>query len=100
MSATAFSIQTQTRTSRPPDRLEHEALGFAPGGLLIGGAFVAAASERTLAVEDPATGRVLGQVADAGVCDCLAALDAATGAQAAWGHSAPRERARILRRAG
>ena len=70
-----------------------------PTGLLIDGAFVAATGGRTLAVEDPATGRVIAEVADASPADCMAALEAAVAAQASWARSAPRERSRILRRA-
>jgi succinate-semialdehyde dehydrogenase / glutarate-semialdehyde dehydrogenase len=69
-----------------------------PGGLLIDGRFVAAGGGRTLAVEDPATGREIAAVADASERDCMAALEAAVAAQASWAGSAPRQRARILRR--
>jgi succinate-semialdehyde dehydrogenase / glutarate-semialdehyde dehydrogenase len=70
-----------------------------PTGLLIDGSFVGAAEGRTLAVEDPATGRTIARVADASESDCMAALEAAVAAQASWAGSAPRDRARILRRA-
>ena len=75
---------------------------FAPGqlsptGLLIDGAFVAAADGRTLCVEDPATGRPIAEVADASPADCMAALEAAAAAQGSWSKSAPRDRARVLR---
>ncbi|HEX3831392.1 MAG TPA: NAD-dependent succinate-semialdehyde dehydrogenase [Solirubrobacteraceae bacterium] len=53
----------------------------------------------TLAVEDPSTGEVLAEVADATEQDALAALAAADGAQARWAATAPRERGEILRRA-
>ncbi len=78
---------------------EAGALASCPTGLLIDGHFVAAAEGRTLAVEDPATGRVIAEVADASEVDCMAALEAAVAAQASWARSAPRDRARILRRA-
>jgi succinate-semialdehyde dehydrogenase/glutarate-semialdehyde dehydrogenase len=71
----------------------------APRGLLIGGAFVPATGDRTLAVEDPATGQTLAEVADASQADCMAALEAAVDAHDAWAQCAPRQRARILRRA-
>jgi succinate-semialdehyde dehydrogenase/glutarate-semialdehyde dehydrogenase len=70
-----------------------------PTQLLIGGEWVDATAGRTLTVEDPATGRAIAEVADASPADCAAALDAAVAAQAAWAASAPRTRARILRRA-
>ncbi len=72
---------------------------LSPTGLLIDGEFVCAAEGRTLAVEDPATGRTIAEVADASESDCLAALEAAVAAQGSWAASAPRHRARILRRA-
>ncbi|HZA84516.1 MAG TPA: NAD-dependent succinate-semialdehyde dehydrogenase, partial [Actinomycetes bacterium] len=53
----------------------------------------------TFAVEDPATGEVLTEVADATPEDGLAALDAAVAAQAEWAAHPPRERGEILRRA-
>ncbi len=73
--------------------------GVLPCELLIGGRWVAAAGGRRLAVEDPATERPVAWVADAAPSDCLAALEAAAGAQSEWGLAAPRERSRILRHA-
>jgi succinate-semialdehyde dehydrogenase/glutarate-semialdehyde dehydrogenase len=70
-----------------------------PKGLWIGGGVQAAAGGRVLPVEDPSTGEVLTEVADASVEDGRAALDAAVAAQAGWAATAPRERGEILRRA-
>jgi len=70
-----------------------------PKQLFIGGSWQDATGGATFAVEDPSTGRELAQVADATVEDGAAALDAAVAAQAEWGHSAPRDRGEILRRA-
>ncbi|WP_243769847.1 NAD-dependent succinate-semialdehyde dehydrogenase [Amycolatopsis acidicola] len=67
--------------------------------LFIGGKWVPAAGGRTFGVEDPATGEVLCQVADATPQDGMAALDAAVAAQQEWAATAPRERSEILRRA-
>ncbi len=50
-------------------------------------------------VVDPATGELIGRVADAGVEDGLAAVRAAEAAQASWAATPPRERGEILRRA-
>ena len=75
------------------------ALALAPRHLLIDGRFVPVSGGRTLGVGDPATGRILAEVADATLGDCLAALEAAVAAQASWAGSAPRERSRILRHA-
>jgi succinate-semialdehyde dehydrogenase/glutarate-semialdehyde dehydrogenase len=53
----------------------------------------------TFPVEDPSNEEVLCEVVDATPDDALAALGAATEAQAGWRHTAPRERGEILRRA-
>jgi succinate-semialdehyde dehydrogenase/glutarate-semialdehyde dehydrogenase len=50
-------------------------------------------------VEDPSTGEALCEVADARPEDALAALEAASEAQAGWKEHSPRERGEILRRA-
>ncbi|WP_270889905.1 NAD-dependent succinate-semialdehyde dehydrogenase [Pedococcus sp. 5OH_020] len=70
-----------------------------PKGLLIAGQWRPAADGATLDVEDPSTGGVLAQVADAGPADGKAALDAAVAAQEDWARTAPRERGEILRAA-
>ena len=70
-----------------------------PTGLLIDGLWRPAASGNTFDVEDPATGKVLLSISDAGAEDGAAALDAAAAAQADWARTAPRERGEILRRA-
>jgi succinate-semialdehyde dehydrogenase/glutarate-semialdehyde dehydrogenase len=67
--------------------------------LYIGGQWRDASSGGTLPVEDPATGDVLCEVADASPDDALAALDAAVAVQAEWAAHPPRERGEILRRA-
>ena len=67
--------------------------------LFIGGKWVPAAGGRTFGVEDPSTGEMLCEVADATPEDGRAALDAAVAAQAEWAATAPRERSEILRRA-
>jgi succinate-semialdehyde dehydrogenase/glutarate-semialdehyde dehydrogenase len=82
---------TQTR--------EAEVLESVPKQLLIGGEWRDAGEGGTLAVEDPATGDALTEVADARPDDAKAALDAAVAAQAEWAEHPPRERGEILRRA-
>jgi succinate-semialdehyde dehydrogenase / glutarate-semialdehyde dehydrogenase len=76
-----------------------EVLERVPRQLLIGGEWREATGGGTLAVEDPSTGETLVEVADGQVDDALAALAAATDAQAEWAASAPRDRGEILRRA-
>ncbi|HEX3200129.1 MAG TPA: NAD-dependent succinate-semialdehyde dehydrogenase [Propionibacteriaceae bacterium] len=70
-----------------------------PDGLFVGGEWRSAASGATLNVYDPATGEVIKTIADAGVEDGAAAMDAAVDSAAAWAKTPPRERAEILRRA-
>ncbi|MBV2366971.1 NAD-dependent succinate-semialdehyde dehydrogenase [Streptomonospora nanhaiensis] len=67
--------------------------------LFIGGSWRDAAGGATFKVEDPSTGAVLCEVADASVEDAFAALDAAAAAQPAWAAWAPRDRGEVLRRA-
>ncbi|WP_433788098.1 NAD-dependent succinate-semialdehyde dehydrogenase [Actinomycetospora sp. CA-101289] len=68
-------------------------------GLIIGGSVRDATDQKTFGVEDPSTGEILCDVADASPEDGMAALDAAAGVQAEWAATAPRERGEILRRA-
>jgi succinate-semialdehyde dehydrogenase/glutarate-semialdehyde dehydrogenase len=67
--------------------------------LYIGGKAVPATDGGRFDVLDPATGAVIATVADGGVDDALAAIDAADQAAASWAATAPRERAEILRTA-
>jgi succinate-semialdehyde dehydrogenase/glutarate-semialdehyde dehydrogenase len=78
---------------------ERAALERVPKQLYVGGRWRDASGGATLWVEDPSTGEPLAEVADAHVDDALAALAAASEAQAAWAATAPRERGEILRRA-
>jgi succinate-semialdehyde dehydrogenase / glutarate-semialdehyde dehydrogenase len=78
---------------------EQTVVDAVPPRLYIGGEWRDAAAGGTFAVEDPASGETLCQVADAGPEDGMAALDAAVAAQAEWAAHPPRERGEILRRA-
>src|SRR5215210_1217634 len=78
---------------------EEQVVSAVPTGLLIGGQWRPASTGGTFAIEDPSTGQVLTEVADATSADALQALDAATKAQHGWAAVAPRERSEILRRA-
>jgi succinate-semialdehyde dehydrogenase/glutarate-semialdehyde dehydrogenase len=78
---------------------EQEVLDTVPKELFVAGVWRPADSGARLEVEDPATGQPLCEIADAGEVDALAALAAASDAQAEWGKHPPRERGEILRRA-
>src|SRR5215211_407032 len=64
--------------------------------LYIGGEWRDASGGETLAVEDPATGEALCEVADGTPEDAKAALDAAVAKQAEWAATPPNERSEIL----
>src|SRR5262245_41816607 len=81
------------------DEREAAVLAQVPQGVLIGDRWRPARGGATIAVEDPATGATLCEVADALEADALDALDAAAAAQRDWAATPPRERAEILRRA-
>jgi succinate-semialdehyde dehydrogenase / glutarate-semialdehyde dehydrogenase len=77
---------------------EQRVVESVPHQLLIGGEW-RDGEHGTLEVEDPSTGGVLAEVANASPADAMAALDAAVEAAPAWAAYAPRERGEILRRA-
>src|SRR6478752_6374873 len=72
-------------------------LNAVPKGLLIGGKWIS--TEGSVKVENPATGRVLAEVADASPEQGIEALDAAVAASADWAATDPRARGEILRKA-
>ena len=76
---------------------EQAVVDSVPKGLYIGGEW--RETTDTLGVEDPSTGEVIAQVADATVDDALAALGAAHDKQGEWAETPSRERGEILRRA-
>ena len=67
--------------------------------LYIDGEWRDASGGETLAIEDPATGEVLCEVADGTPADATAALDAAVAMQGEWAATPPNERSAILYRA-
>lgn len=67
--------------------------------LFLNGEWKPAAGGETIAVNDPATGEVIGQVAKAGIADLDAALAATQAGFATWSATSAYERARIMRKA-
>jgi succinate-semialdehyde dehydrogenase/glutarate-semialdehyde dehydrogenase len=67
--------------------------------LLIHGQWREAEFNRTLAVDNPATGRALADVADASVADAALAVAAAVQAQEQWSRTSPQTRSDMLYRA-
>ncbi|WP_198083396.1 NAD-dependent succinate-semialdehyde dehydrogenase [Variovorax sp. E3] len=63
----------------------------------IGGRWLAA-TDRTLAVTDPATGALIAQVPDSGANEARAATDAAHAAFPAWRRTPAKQRAQIIKR--
>ncbi|HEX5524110.1 MAG TPA: NAD-dependent succinate-semialdehyde dehydrogenase [Pedococcus sp.] len=78
---------------------QQDLIASVPTGLLIGGSWRDSSDGGTLKVEDPSTGEILTEVADATVADGKAALDAAVAAQSDWAKVPPRDRGEILRSA-
>ena len=78
---------------------EQAVVGAVTPRLFVGGEWREAGGGGRFPVEDPSTGEVLCEVADATPSDGMAALDAAVAAQAEWAAHPPRERGEILRRA-
>jgi succinate-semialdehyde dehydrogenase/glutarate-semialdehyde dehydrogenase len=70
-----------------------------PAQLIIGGQRREGSTGNRIPVEDPSTGETIATVADASVEDGLAALTAASEAQASWAAVPPRDRGEILRAA-
>lgn len=75
------------------------ALPDVPTQLFIGGSWRDASGGGTFAVENPADGSTLVEVADGTVEDGKAAIDAAVAAQPGWATVPPRDRGEILRTA-
>ena len=83
-----------TTTSGSP-----EALHSVPTGLYIAGEWRESSDASSIAVENPATGRTLADIASATPADGVAALDAAVVAADSWARTSPRYRGELLRSA-
>jgi succinate-semialdehyde dehydrogenase/glutarate-semialdehyde dehydrogenase len=81
------------------DARETELLASVPDQLFIGGEWRAASDGSFLAVQDPSSGDSIKVIANATKEDASAAMDAASGAQAAWAATPARQRSELLRRA-
>lgn len=92
------TVSTPSSTEIPAFRVRGENV-HAQDGVWVGGTWSAAASGAEFSVEDPATGRVIAHVADAGPDDAARAVAAASDALAGWRRAAPRHRSNVLRRA-
>ena len=82
-------------TVAEPPAAEREVIDRVPKGLLIAGEWRSTRGS-AIAVEDPSTGRVLCEIADASAEDAVAALDAACAVREEWAAWAPRARGEIL----
>jgi succinate-semialdehyde dehydrogenase/glutarate-semialdehyde dehydrogenase len=65
---------------------------------LLGGDWTLGHKEKSFPVHDPATGRILAEVADASPVDAIRALDEAVATSSSWAATAPRTRGEVLRR--
>lgn len=91
------------KDNRMDDRPPHAPPELADARLLrsfayVGGKWRAAGDGATFAVTDPATGQVIGEVAQLGALESASAVDAAETAYPAWSGALPQERSRLLRR--
>jgi succinate-semialdehyde dehydrogenase/glutarate-semialdehyde dehydrogenase len=64
----------------------------------INGAWCQGDSQNSFAVENPATGEIIAQVADLGAVETRRAIQSAADAQPAWAQKTAKERSRLLRR--
>ncbi len=78
---------------------EARVLDLVPKGIYVNGEWRDSSDKSVIDVIDPATGKVLAQVANATPQDGQDALTAAHNAQADWAKTSPRSRAEILRKA-
>src|SRR5699024_4147030 len=90
-------MERTDEAARERTTTEAGAIASVPTGLFIDGEWRSGSG--TMPVQDPATGAVLCEVADADETDALTALDSAHRAQRDWAATAPRERSEILSRA-
>ena len=95
MTTSASSPAPSATAPAPVDAARERAVVAAvPTGLLVGGSWRDADRGATLAVDDPSTGEVLTEVADASPADALDALDAVLAAQGAGPRPPPASAAR------
>ena len=78
---------------------EAELLAKVPTKLYIGGTWQDGSTGKTIPVHDPATGKVLANIADASPQDGIRALDAAVAIKDEWAATPPRVRGELLRKA-
>ena len=64
----------------------------------INGAWMSAADGKTFAVRNPASGDVIANVADLGVAETVAAIDASVVAQKEWAARTAKDRATVMRK--
>jgi succinate-semialdehyde dehydrogenase / glutarate-semialdehyde dehydrogenase len=78
--------------------LEEQAAALIRADNFIDGQWLSAQSGRRFAVTNPATGKLIVEVADSGAADARAATDAAARALPEWRARLPKERAAVLHR--
>lgn len=79
--------------------MSHELIKSVPTELYIGGDWLPPSDASRISVVDPATEKVIAEVASASADDGTSAVTAAYDAGPAWADTAPRERAEVLRNA-
>ena len=93
-----MSIAASVATRAPAARIDLTDPGLLRAQAYIDGQWVDADSGETFAVENPATGEVLAEVACCGGAETRRAIEAAGKAFEQWRHTTAKERAALLRR--
>src|SRR5271154_3127968 len=87
-----------TEVSSPFTELELSRPELIVSSALIGGECIQAATGKTLAVKNPASGALIATVPDCGAIEARAAVDAASAAFAEWKSRTAKERSAVLKR--
>ena len=93
-----MSIAASVATRVPAARIDLDDPGLLRAQAYIDGQWVDADSGETFAVENPATGETLAEVACCGGAETKRAIEAAATAYEQWRHTTAKERAALLRR--
>ena len=93
-----MSIAASVATRVPAARIDLDDPGLLRAQAYIDGQWVDAGSGETFAVENPATGETLADVACCGGAETSRAIEAAATAYEQWRHTTAKERAALLRR--
>ena len=92
-------VPREQLTFKIEQSMSDKLISSVPTDLYIGGQWLPSADGKRIAVVDPATEKVIAEVASGAAADAGSAVDAAFAAGAEWSATPPRARAEILRKA-